>query len=91
MIDKTGCKKPCKYNEYQFVTSSPELMPKVDSKSNASKLVRFWAASNKTWTEEEVLLYPFTSLVAEFGGSLGLFLSFSFMAIWHEVRGCCCR
>ena len=36
--------------------------------------VAFWAASHKTQMEEEVLLYPFTSLVAEFGGSLGLFL-----------------
>ena len=67
------------------------MMPKADLKSNVSELVRLWAASNKTWTEEELLLYPLTSLVAEFGGDLRLFLGFSFMAIWHEVRECCCK
>ena len=30
-------------------------------------------------TEEEVLLFPFDSLVSEFGGALGLFLGFSFL------------
>ena len=88
IVDMTGCKEPCKYNEYKFATSSPEVMPRSDSKST---LVGFWVASRKTWVEEEVLLYSFTSLVAEFGGSLGLFLGFSFMTLWQEVRGCCCK
>ena len=35
----------------------------------------------------EVWMYPFESLVAEFGGGLGLFLGFSFMNIW-EVLEC---
>ena len=88
IINMTGCKSPCKYNEYKFATSSPEVMPRSDSKST---LVGFWVASRKTWVEEEVLLYSFTSLVAEFGGSLGLFLGFSFLTLWQEVRGCCCK
>ena len=90
IIDMSGCKKPCTYNEYKFATSSPEIMPKTDLKSTSAK-VGFWVASSKTWIEEEVLLYSFTSLIAEFGGSLGLFLGFSFMTIWQEVRGCCCK
>ena len=42
-------------------------------------------------TEEEVLLFPFDSLVSEFGGALGLFLGFSFlgalsmMQIWGRA------
>ena len=32
--------------------------------------------------EKESLLYNFESLVAEFGGTLGLFIGFSFMAFW---------
>ena len=38
-----------------------------------------------TMMEKEQLIYPLTSLVAEFGGTLGLFLGFSFMAIWDKV------
>ena len=33
----------------------------------------------------EDLIYPWQSLVAEFGGALGLFLGFSFMTIWDFV------
>ena len=32
--------------------------------------------------EKESLLYNFESLVAEFGGTLGLFIGFSFIAFW---------
>ena len=57
--------------------------------SRQASSVAFWAASSKTQIEEEVLLYPFTSLIAEFGGSFGLFLGFSFLAmndiILHRV------
>jgi hypothetical protein len=38
--------------------------------------------SNDTKVEKELLVYPLPSLVAEFGGTLGLFLGFSFMALW---------
>ena len=36
--------------------------------------------------EKESLLYNFESLVAEFGGTLGLFIGFSFMAFWDCVE-----
>ena len=32
--------------------------------------------------EVEAWVYPWTSPVAEFGGTLGLFLGFSFMTVW---------
>ena len=35
--------------------------------------------------ETEQLIYPLASLVAGFGGCLGLFLGFSFMTIWDSA------
>ena len=83
MEEEVGCRKPCYYNEFKFVFGSP----KVAVQPSAKNMVGFWAASRKTQIEEEVLLYPFTSFIAEFGGALGLFLGFSFMTIWQEIRG----
>ena len=34
----------------------------------------------------EVLMYPFVSFVAEFGGGLGLFLGFSFISLWDLLE-----
>ena len=44
-----------------------------------------WAVSEYTQIEEEVLVYPFESFMAEFGEALGLFLGVSFMTIWDGI------
>ena len=41
--------------------------------------------SSNVKVETEELIYPWESLVAEFGGCLGLFLGFSVMTIWDSV------
>ena len=42
---------------------------------------------NSEVTEErEEYLYDFVSLVAEFGGALGLFLGVSFLTLWEVVE-----
>ena len=35
--------------------------------------------------EREVEIYPLLSFVSELGGSLGLFLGFSFLTIWDMI------
>ena len=36
--------------------------------------------------ETEALVYTVESLVAEFGGTLGLFVGFSFLTLWDVVE-----
>ena len=94
IVEATGCLQPCTYNEYKFVSENPKRLAATDDpkpRDGSQTVLSFWVASSKTWIEEEVLLYPFTSFLAEFGGALGLFLGFSFMTIWHQIRGCCCK
>ena len=67
---------------------------------NSTKALSSWdetssmcqtATPNSTLVETEELIYPWTSLVAEFGGALGLFLGVSFMTIWdgiHLIKPC---
>ena len=86
IVKITGCKRPCTYNEYKFISSFPEEDPRTIPSDQI--YIAFWAVSQTTQIEEEVLLYPFLSLVSDFGGALGLFLGFSFMTLWQEIKGC---
>ena len=45
-----------------------------------------WNTSPYLLIEQEKLVYSVESLVAEFGGTLGLFLGFSFMNLWDVVE-----
>ena len=45
-----------------------------------------WAVSENTRVSTEQLIYPISSLVAEFGGTLSLFLGVSFVTIWDNFH-----
>ena len=45
-----------------------------------------WHTSPYMLIKQEKLMYTVESLVAEFGGTLGLFLGFSFMALWDGLH-----
>ena len=76
----TGCLKPCQYRSYHFVGGKEKVS--LEAESFAFSL---WAVSKKTTIKTEQLIYPITSLVADFGGTLGLFLGFSFIALWDNL------
>ena len=80
----TGCKRPCSYKQYKFVNKFED--PTRENSPGSPLSMRLWAVSEYTQVVEEVLVYPFGSFVAEFGGALGLFLGVSFMTIWDGVR-----
>ena len=82
VVEITGCKKPCSYKEYKLGEErvEPEDLPAGQMKFG------LWSSTELTNIETEVLLYPFTSLLAEFGGTLGLFLGFSFITIWDGFQ-----
>ena len=82
---KTGCKKPCSYKEYNFVNTNLKDLSYYTFPEDQIVFC-LWAVSQNTLIEEEVLVYSFESLIAELGGSLGLFLGFSFMTIWDGLK-----
>ena len=76
----TGCMKPCQYKMYQFVGVGEPVsaFPEYHAFS-------LWAVSKKTTLKTEQLIYPLASLVADFGGTLGLFLGVSFITLWDNL------
>ena len=77
----TGCGKPCNYLEYKF---HGDAIPSSFKLSESSNYFVFSLLAHTRFTSvaKEELLYPSSTMVAEVGGTLGLFLGFSFMTIW---------
>ena len=67
----------CSYKQYKFVNKFEDWTRENFPGSPLS--MSLWAVSEYTQIVEEVLVYPFESFMAEFGGALGLFLGFSFL------------
>ena len=76
----TGCRKPCVYSRYNLIGKTVTMFPTLDF------VFSLYSVSNNTRVETELLVYPLTSLVAEFGGTLGLFLGISFLTIWDGAQ-----
>ena len=74
----SGCGKPCNYLEYKFHRG--RIPSSFDSGDHF--VFSLLAQTRYTSVEKEELLYPSSTMVAEVGGTLGLFLGVSFMTIW---------
>ena len=75
----TNCIKPCKYKKYSLLGDrKPSVFPTDDVAFS------LWAVSENTRVATEQLVYPLSSLIAEFGGTLSLFLGVSFVTIWDN-------
>ena len=46
----------------------------------------FGLGSKNVLKRREILIYTFTSFIAEFGGALGLFVGFSFLLLWNYME-----
>ena len=75
-----NCTKPCNYKKYVLVGER-----KQSSFESEYFIFSIWAVSKNTVVKTEHLIYPISSLVAEFGGTLGIFLGFSFVALWDQI------
>ena len=79
ILEYTGCGKPCKYNEYKIVGED-----KAQSKPGRAGIY-FQFATKDVVIEKELASYSGLSLLSDIGGSLGLFLGFSFLMVWDAV------
>ena len=88
--------EPCITNSVQLLHTVNALYDTLNTNKKESNYRAFpenqislclWPVSQFTQVEEEVLVFPFQSFLAEFGGALGLFLGFSLMTIWDGMMG----
>ena len=77
----TNCLPPCSYTEYRFETPPDDF-----GRNKATHEMIMWLSTPYVLLETEQYLYPFKSLVADVGGTLGLFLGLSLMSLWEYVE-----
>ena len=74
---QTGCVFPCTYYQYKLMATDLRDF-------NVFGLILVYGTLSTT-VLREYFIYPFESLVSDFGGSLGLFVGFSFVLLWDVV------
>ena len=79
LIAYTGCSVPCRFIEYKIAGTPMNMFPEKFG-------LTLGFAKAEIMEEEEVYVYGFVSFVSEFGGSLGLFLGFSFLMVWELLE-----
>ena len=76
----TKCTRPCQYNVYKLVED------KMESFIENATALHLGLGSKNVLKRREILIYTFTSFIAEFGGALGLFVGFSFLMLWNYME-----
>ena len=82
IFTKTGCLKPCRYWEYVVLEGPIESSRSVFSYYAAE----LWMTTTDITVLTEIPVYPWTSLLAEFGGTFSLFFGLSMMTLWDGMR-----
>ena len=75
-----GCPRPCTYRNLMIVEDLPL------GENDFGTGVFLALADYEIRVEEETQIYTLQSLVGEVGGSLGLFLGFSFFMVWDWTK-----
>ena len=82
IIKKTGCLKPCIFNEYLSAGVASKLQNYTITDLKGKYCLYFILASTVLDRKIETYVYPGISFISEIGGSLGLFVGFSFLTIY---------
>ncbi len=70
--DDAHCHEPCKWHEYQGTIIAQKIFEK------RSTMLAFGLASDEVDEYREYVLFDFPNFIGAFGGSLGLFIGFSY-------------
>ena len=73
----TGCRRNCQYRQYEIVQTLNQI-----PNNEKEIFLKITLASGYVSVFNETLIVSMRSLIAEIGGTLGLFLGFSFLMLW---------
>jgi len=82
VVKTINCTIPCNYRTFNAV--GKPMITKM-GKKGGFLIISLNLVSTDIRVETQALVYTFTSLIANFGGALGLFLGFSFYMLWDWI------
>jgi hypothetical protein len=83
ITERTSCQKPCKYKEY--VVDVVDLQESQYTYPGYHLSLDVWMFTTDITVKTEQLIISPATLVADIGGTLGLFLGISFMTFWDGI------
>ena len=83
VIAKTECPLPCNYRAIKPIGKPQSFRERGFFEEYASYGLTLVSTDIEVFTEENI--YSFAELVSEMGGSLGLFVGFSFIMFWDVI------
>ena len=95
IFNLTGCLQPCRFLRYNILSDiTDDSVKDENERNNINKVagngnhtfLQLKIASRKITVKTETLIFPLRSFISEFGGSLGLFLGFSFIMLWDAFE-----
>ena len=81
-----GCPKPCRLRKHQFSSMLHYPEPSVTKNANGN-YVFLTLSSSEIIVEQEIRMYDVNTIIGSIGGSLGLFIGFSFLQCSHGFLG----
>ena len=90
ITNQTKCVKPCNYKQYKMIGQEQYNKKHSLEEANSTRIFAkhyvYIAATEEIVIEKEVAGYTGLSLLADMGGSLGMFLGFSFLGAWDKAE-----
>ena len=77
-IERTGCLFPSSYTRYEVGYTDKLFFERFG--------LGFQFGSLSTTVRREYYIYPALSFIADIGGTLGLFVGFSFFMVWDKLK-----
>ena len=77
-IENTGCLFPCSYTRYEVGFTRKSFLGHFGFGMQFGTLT--------TIVRKEYYIYPLLSFISDIGGSLGLFVGFSFFMVWDIMK-----
>ncbi len=90
LVERTGCVPPCRRDEYAAQAVINDRFDVADFIPDDAAAVQIYFVTNDYMVRTEYFAFNFASLVADFGGYLGLLMGHSLLSLYDAGKAAAC-